>query len=89
MREQMAVQALTEALAEIMTAAEVAKSLRCSKAHIHNLISGRVSGLTPLPAIRLGRRSLVRKGALLQWLEESEAKTAKIRSSPTLDTADA
>lgn len=45
---------------EVMTVREVASVLRCSKAHVHNLIAGRVRGMNPLPAIHLGRRSLVR-----------------------------
>ena len=56
-----------------MTVLEVAQSLRCSKAHVHNLIGGRVRGLNPLPAIHLGRRSLVRRESLQRWLESNES----------------
>ena len=35
---------------EILTVREVADELRCSKAHVHNAINGKVSGGSPLPA---------------------------------------
>jgi hypothetical protein len=74
---------------DIMTVIEVACVLRCSKAHVHNLIGGRVRGLNPLPAIHLGRRSLVRKESLRHWLELNETRVGMIRSSPNIDTAGA
>jgi len=57
---------------EILTVSEVADRLRCSKAHVCNVINGRVKGVAPLPAIRLGRRMLVRVAALEAWLLQSE-----------------
>ncbi len=51
----------------ILTIAEVAKELRCSKAHIYAVISGRVTGVSSLPVIRLGRRKLVRRSSLERW----------------------
>ena len=58
--------------AGILTAFEVAKELRCSKAHIYNAINGKVPGVTPLPAIALGRRKLIRRESLSQWIRENE-----------------
>jgi excisionase family DNA binding protein len=68
---------------EILTATEVAAELRCSKAHVYNAIAGRVGGVSPLPAICMGRRKLVRRSALEQWkrVNESDAGDAKIRPS--------
>lgn len=57
---------------DILTVFEVATRLRCSKAHVCNVINGRVKGVAHLPAIRLGRRMLVRVAALEAWLLESE-----------------
>ena len=76
-------------LPDVLTVSEVAFALRCSKAHVHNLIGGRVRGLAPLPAIHLGRRSLVRKASLREWLEINESRVGMIRSSPNIDAADA
>ena len=68
----------------LLTLTAVAKLLHCSKAHVSNVIAGRVPGCPPIPAVCLGRRKLVRREALRSWLEHNEtaAIPAKIRSSP-------
>ncbi len=60
----------------ILTTQEVARELQVSKAHVSKAIAGKLPGTTPLPAIRMGRRKLVRREALLQWLAENERKCA-------------
>ena len=60
------------AVAEILTTREVARELRCSKAHVHNIINGKVPGTVPLPSITLGRRRLVRRASLNEWLRANE-----------------
>jgi excisionase family DNA binding protein len=57
---------------EILTAAEVARELRCSKAFVHNLVNGKVHGALPLPAVTLGRRRLVRRQSLNAWVRANE-----------------
>jgi excisionase family DNA binding protein len=57
---------------QILTVAEVALELRCSKAHVYNVIAGKVGGVRALPAILMGRRKLVRRTALEQWMETNE-----------------
>lgn len=57
---------------QILTVAEVAKELRCSKPHVYNLINGKVPDVTPLPAIPLGRKKLVRRSSLQRWLRINE-----------------
>jgi hypothetical protein len=47
---------------------EVAGELRCSKAQVHNIISGKVHDVPPLPVLRIGRRVLVRNDALARWI---------------------
>ena len=74
---------------EILTVAEVAIELRCSKAHVYNAIAGKVDGVYPLPAISMGRRKLVRRSALEQWKQANEtsaADDAKMASSSAIDT---
>ena len=56
----------------ILTVAEVARELRCSKAHVFNLINARVDGARPLPSLRLGRRRLVRRSSLDEWIKANE-----------------
>ena len=57
---------------EILTLRDVAAELRCSKAHVCNLLNGQVAGVPPLPHISLGRRKLIRREWLEAWLEASK-----------------
>ena len=58
----------------ILTIAEAAHELRCSKAHVHNVIHGKVPDLPPLPVLRIGRRVLIRHEALKAWMLSVEAR---------------
>ena len=75
----------------MLTAAEVALDLRCSKAHVHHLIKGAVTGVPPLPAVRMGRRVVVRRSSLEKWKEEVEnlGRGATFDSSLNVDTVGA
>lgn len=55
------------ALDPLLTIAEVAVDLRCSRAHIYNVIKGTVHGVSPLPVLRIGRRKLIRRSSLERW----------------------
>ena len=57
---------------QVMTVAEVAQALRCSNAHVHNLINGHVRGAKSLPCIKIGRRCIVRRSSLDEWIKASE-----------------
>ena len=57
---------------QVMTVPEVASELRCSKAHVHNLINGKVRDAKPLPSVRIGRRRLVRRSSLDEWIGANE-----------------
>lgn len=69
----------------LLTLAAVAKLLHCSNAHISNIIDGRVPGCPPLPAVRLGRRKLVRRETLLTWIERNERASANDDFRPAAD----
>ena len=56
----------------ILSVTDVAKLLGCSKAHVCKAIHGQIRGVTPLPAISMGRRKLVRRGSLEMWLVQNE-----------------
>ena len=56
----------------LLTLAAVADLLHCSKAHVGKAVAGKVSGCAPIPAIRLGRRRLVRRESLARWIEQNE-----------------
>jgi len=74
---------------EILTVAEVAAELRCSKAHVHNAINGKLAGVSRLPAIHMGRRKLVRRSSLEQWKRDNDRGRfdAMIPGSPEVDAA--
>lgn len=57
---------------EILTVKDVANILRCSKAHVCNVLNGRVPGLPPLTHLPMGRRKLIRREWLDAWLEASK-----------------
>ncbi len=57
---------------DALTVSEVAKLLRCSKAHVCKAITGEIQGLQPIPAVRIGRRMLVLRKSLTAWLLQNE-----------------
>jgi predicted DNA-binding transcriptional regulator AlpA len=57
---------------EILTAKEVARELRCSKAQIYRLMNGDVKERTVLPHIALGRKKVVRRSSLEAWKRVNE-----------------
>jgi excisionase family DNA binding protein len=73
---------------EILTVAEVALELRCSRAHVYNAIAGKIDGVGVLPAICMGRRKLVRRLALERWIETNENARvdANTASSSAIDS---
>ena len=58
---------------EMLSPFEVARELRCSKAHVYKLIHGKVEGVSSLPAINLGRRKVVRRSSLEFWKRINES----------------
>jgi excisionase family DNA binding protein len=72
----------------VMTIPEVAAELRCSKAHVYNLVNGRVRGVSSLPAIVMGRRKLIRRSTLDRWKcanERGGLENAILAPSPKVD----
>ena len=65
---------MPDAPSNVLTVAEVARDLRCSKAHVHNIIHGKVPDLPPLPVLHIGRRVLIRNEALKAWMLSVEAR---------------
>jgi excisionase family DNA binding protein len=68
---------------EILSINEVAALLRCSKAHVCKAIGGKVAGVTPLPAISMGRRKLVRRQSLEAWLSLNDPVPAGAIMGPS------
>jgi hypothetical protein len=57
---------------DILTVQEVAMELRCSKAHVCNVINGKVKKVPRLPCISLGRRKLIRRATFELWKQANE-----------------
>lgn len=72
---------------EVLTIKEVATVLRCSKAHVQNLLAGKVRGTRPLPFIPAGRRKLIRRDSLLRWMQEAEVESQMLTSSTCQNSA--
>jgi hypothetical protein len=63
---------------DILSITEVALNLRCSKAHVYNAISGKITGVSQLPVIPMGRRKLVRRSSLESWKVANEMIAASM-----------
>jgi excisionase family DNA binding protein len=59
---------------EVLTLREVASILRCSKTHVSNAVNGKVPGLPRLTHVAIGRRILIRKEWLDEWMETNKRK---------------
>jgi excisionase family DNA binding protein len=57
---------------DVLTLSEIARILRCSKTHISNVLNGKVPGVPRLAHVAMGRRKLVRREWLDQWMESSK-----------------
>ena len=67
---------MIENSSEILSIHEVAANLRFSKAHVYNAINGKITGVTRLPAIPMGRRRLVSRSSLESWKSANEMTAA-------------
>lgn len=56
----------------VLTIDEIARILRCSKAHGCNLMNGRVRGVPRLTHTALGRRKLTTQEWLNEWMEATK-----------------
>ena len=59
---------------QVLTIDEVANILRCSKTHVSHVINGKVPGVPKLTHVAMGRRKLVRREWLDQWMEASRQR---------------
>jgi transcriptional regulator with XRE-family HTH domain len=58
---------------ENLTIEEIAELLRCSRAHVQNALRGKVPGVPALAHLAVGRRKIVPRRWLLQWMESNKA----------------
>jgi excisionase family DNA binding protein len=72
---------------DLLTLSDAAELLHCSKAHVCKAVNGRVRGCAPIPCVSLGRRRLIRRESLRQWLEANERIIANDNVRATNDNA--
>ena len=57
---------------EIMDIKAAASYLGVSRSHLSHILAGKVAGVPAIPHVRAGRRALIRRVVIDQWLLEQE-----------------
>ena len=76
----------------VLSLKQAADYLQVSKAHLSNVINGKISGVPPVRSFRVGRRVLIKREWIDEWLETANhevARSAKIQSMPSISAFDA
>jgi excisionase family DNA binding protein len=58
----------------VLTLEQAAAYLQVSKAHLSNVIGGKVPGVKPVKCFRLGRRVLLKREWIDEWLEDERTE---------------
>lgn len=74
---------LVAILREVLTVRNVALELRCSLAHLRNVISGKVKNVPRLPTIAIGRRKPIQRETLEDWKKSHERCDDDVTILPT------
>ena len=69
--------ALNNGAPGVMSLKQAAAYLQVSKAHLSNVINGKVQGVVPVRSFRLGRRVLIKREWIDQWLDAEHLETAR------------
>jgi len=56
----------------VLTINDVASILRCSKTHVSHVLAGKIAGTPRLTHIAMGRRKLIRREWLDEWMETNK-----------------
>jgi len=64
-------------ISPIMNLKQAAAYLQVSKAHLSKVINGKVHGVLPVRSFRVGRRVLIKREWIDQWLETERRETAR------------
>lgn len=67
----------TKEQSPVMTLQQAAVYLQVSKAHLSNVINGKVPGVRPPRVFRAGRRILIRREWLDRWMEQSHLEAIR------------
>ena len=61
----------------VMTLTQAAAYLRVSKAHLSNVINGKVPGVPPVRSFRMGRRILIKREWVDEWMESAHLEVVR------------
>ena len=61
---------------EIMDIKTAATYLGVSRSHLSHILAGKVPGVPAIPHVRAGRRALIRRTVIDQWISEQEQSPA-------------
>jgi excisionase family DNA binding protein len=61
----------------VMTLTQAAAYLRVSKAHLSNVINGKVPGVPPVRSFRMGRRILFKREWVDEWMESADLEAIR------------
>jgi len=61
----------------VMNLRQAAAYLQVSKAHLSNVIQGKVFGVPPVRCFRVGRRVLIKREWIDEWLETADHQVAR------------
>jgi len=61
----------------VMTLKQAAAYLQVSKAHLSNVINGKVPGVRPVRCFRVGRRILIKREWVNEWLETADLEAIR------------
>ena len=67
----------TKETTPVMTLTQAAAYLRVSKAHLSNVINGKVPGVPPVRSFRMGRRILIKREWVDEWLETADLEAIR------------
>ena len=61
----------------VMTLTQAAAYLRVSKAHLSNVINGKVPGVPRVRSFRMGRRILIKRKWVDEWMESADLEAIR------------
>ena len=65
---------------EIFDVQKAAEYLSCSKSHLSNILNGKVANVPPIPHVPAGRKKLIRRAAIDEWIKAQEATSVEVVS---------
>jgi excisionase family DNA binding protein len=67
----------TKEQTRVMTLKQAAAYLQVSKAHLSNVINGKVPGVPPVRSFRMGRRILIKREWVDEWMESADLEAIR------------